>query len=130
MYYVKYLSHDILIVLTEKVLLDIDKYDLFSSIKKRYRSSTFPLTCPHWKWWSRKCWYFSPTICITRMCFQWRSWVIMMAVAMMLFPSYKVSPIVNFHTQISYYKQGFSCQYLFLWIFNQNALRYINHLHV
>lgn len=62
MYYVKYLSHDILIVLTEKVLLDIDKYDLFSSIKKRYRSSTFPLTCPHWKWWSRKCWYFSPTM--------------------------------------------------------------------
>lgn len=52
--------------------------------------------------------------CITRMCFQKRSWVIMMAVAMMLFPSYKVSPIVNFHTQISYYKQGFSCQYLFL----------------
>lgn len=58
MYYVKYFSYDILIVFIEKVLVDIDKYDLFLLIKKRYRFLIFFLMCFYWKWWSRKCWYF------------------------------------------------------------------------
>lgn len=41
MYYVKYFSYDILIVFIEKVLLDIDNYDLFLLIKKRYRFLIF-----------------------------------------------------------------------------------------
>lgn len=52
MYYVKYFSYDILIVFIEKVLLDIDKYDLFLLIKKIYRFLIFFLM------WRRKCWYF------------------------------------------------------------------------